>query len=300
MIARGPEAHRAFTSRPSEPWDSAILEKETIADLRVKLLHGNKQPKQPVPITARGTLFPCALLRSGWWEKHAKANILRVKWRDEVQEWLFHGFELWGPSWDFTWDFDNWEQSKERPYFIAQLGDGDEANSMPVLIPAVKARLLQERLEGWGGVEADITGVLGHREHFTQHLDPGAMELFGGLLDYCLWLDEDNKQHRICPLLARTEVYSGYLWKCVAPTQWLRGGKPRLNDVYFVWEHTNFASRDAVAYCLEALEKKEEYLRRKYNDVVLVQKSSSLVPGVPMLKPRDIYGMLIGKSGDAI
>jgi hypothetical protein len=301
MVSRGPAAHRDFTVRPAGPWDRTIRGSEKIEDLRAKLLHGAPQFEHPVQITVHGTLFPCALLSSGWWERRQDDKVKHLQWRDGLQQWLFHGFDLWGPSWDFTWDFDNPEASAKRPYFIAQLGDGDEANSIPVLIPAAKAKRLHELLAStWGGLEAAVTGVLGHRAHFAKYVDHRALELFGGLLDYCLWIDEDQKGHTIARQAVRTEIYSGYLWKCVAPKALLSAGTPCLNDVYFIWEHTNFADRDALAYCLESIERKEEQIRRKYGDLMLVQKSSGLVPGTPALAADTIYGMLLGKSGEVI
>lgn len=299
MTGRGPEAHRAFIERPLDPWDPTILGVESIENLRTKLLYGRKRPKHPVPITVTGTLFPSALLSSGWWEKHSKAVIKNIRWRDPVQEWLFHGFELWGPSWDFTWDFENWSTSKDRPYFIAQLGEGDEANSLPLLIPGDRARRLQDYIDAsgrWGGIEAQVTGILGHRRHFKGRIARHALELFGGLLDYCLWLDEDNPSHKLVPQNQDTSMYSGYLWRCVAPEAFVASGKPSLNDVFFVWEHANLASRDAVAYSVDALERKEEFLRRKFGKLVLVQKSCSLVPGVPAWSPQEIYGMLLARG----
>jgi hypothetical protein len=301
MIARGPAAHRAFTERPGGQWDNAIGASETIDDLRAKLLQKPIELPNPVEIKVRGTLFPCALLSSGWWEKRKTAKIQRMKWHDGLQEWLFNGFDQWGPSWDFTWDFDNWERSRENRHFIAQLGEGDEANSIPVLLPPSKATRLQEVfLSSWGGIEADVRGVLGHRRHFAQYVDEKALELFGGLLDYCLWLDEDNKDHKILPRTASTESYSGYLWKCVAPKQMLKGRSPCLNDVYFIWEHVNFASRDAIAYCLEAVAHKEDYIRRQFGELMLVQKSSSLVEGTPALAAESIYRMLLGETAEEI
>jgi hypothetical protein len=302
MVGRGPEAHRAFIGQPGEPWDPEIRGKETIEDLRTKLLYGRERPPQPVPITVTGTLFPCALLSSGWWEKHNKLPTKEIKWKNDIQQWLFKGFDEWGPSWDFTWNFDQWEVAKQRPYFIAQLGDGDEANSLPVLIPGDKAKRLHQYIEEqkekdkWGGIDAEVKGVLGHRSFFKGNLDPGTLELFGGLLDYCLWLDEDNPEHGIEPLARSTAVYSGYLWKCVAPLDSVADGKPLLNDVYFIWEHTNFASRDAVRYNLDSLARKEEYLRQRYGKFVLVQKSSSLVPGNPQWSPEEIYRILLRKN----
>lgn len=300
MASRGPEAHRAFIERPAEPWEPEILGVERIEDLRTKLLYGRKRPPKPLPITVTGTLFPCALLSSGWWEKSGKSRLKKIKWRDEIQEWLFHGFDLWGPSWDFSWDFENWETTRNRPHFIAQLGEGDEANSLPVLIPREKAKKLQEYIgekANWGGIEAEITGILGHRKYFEKYFPSQALEMFGGLLDYCLWVNADDSRHGIEPLPAQTSVYSGYLWRCLAPEALVADGIPSLHDVYYVWEHTNFASRDAVAYNLDALERKQEYLTDKLGKLVLVQKSSFLVPGKPEWSQNEIYNILIGKTG---
>ncbi len=295
MAIRGPEAHRDFTNRPLGPWDTQTIGVETIENVRAKLLRGVTL-EHPVQITVKGALFPCALLTSGWWDRGFNMGVKKVQWRNKVQEWLFHGFDLWGPSWDFTWDIDNWEESRTRNCFIAQLGDGDEANSLSVLIPNSKAQRLRESLQQWGGiVEAEITCLLGHRKHFKEHFDSNLMELFGGLLDYCLWINEEDKAHKIKVKKRQlTDVYSGYLWKCLAAKQRLINDRPKLEDVYFVWEHTNLSSPDAVAYGLEALEQKEAYIKRKFeDDLVLVQKSSSLVPGTPLWKPQDVYAMLL-------
>jgi len=303
MAVRGPEAHRAFLNRPEGSWGADILGSETVENLRAKLVLDRVQLEKPQPIRVTGSLFPCALLSSGWWDKSGKSVLDKIAWRDEVQQWLFHGFDLWGPSWDFSWDFDNWESSKKRPYFIAQLGDGDEANSLPVLVPGEKARRLQEYIDAngqWGGIEAEITCVLGHRHHFDKCLDGSAIELFGGLLDYCLWIDEANPHHGIQPILNRTGVYSGYLWRCVAPESLVHDRIPSLRDVYFIWEHTNFASKDAVAYNLDALERKQAYIEKKVGNLVLVQKSSCLVPGTPKWSQKEIYDLLMGKTGTKI
>lgn len=282
-----------------DQWQREVGGHETIEDLRDKLLLGGKRPEHPVELTVKGTLFTCALLSSGWWERQSKAKLKRVKWRDPLQEWLFYGFDEWGPSWDFTFDLNNWERSRRKPFFIAQLGARDEADSLPVLIPQHKAQRLVEYLDQqkWSGFEASITGTLGRREHFRKLFDIAALDLFGGMLDYCLWIDPDNPRHNIERLSQDTSVYSGYLWKCVAPRASVQDGKPSLNDVYFIWEHTNFASPEAVAYNLEAINNKEEYLRQRHGPLVLVQKSSSLVPGTPAWAPDEIYSILLGKTG---
>jgi hypothetical protein len=300
MLGRG-RMYRHLLGGPRDAVGDEICGTETVEDLRAKLIHGAAQIEKPLPITVKGTLFPCALLSSGWWEQARAKDVSSIDWRDKVQEWLFHGFDHWGPSWDFSWDFEHWAASKDRRYYIAQLGDGDEANSLPVLIPGDKARLLYEHLAGprqWGGMEAAVVGVLGHRRHFAQYLDRGALESFGGLLDYCLWIDPDNRNHGIQRMLARTDVYSGYLWRCVAPEALTKEGIPSLRDVYFIWEHTNFASADAVAYNLDSLARKEEYLEKRLGErLVLVQKSSSLVPGEPKWTSEEIYDVLLGGVG---
>jgi hypothetical protein len=211
-----------------------------------------------------------------------------------------HGFDLWGPSWDFTWDFEHTDQGGKRPYFIAQIGEGDEANSLPVLLPGEKANRLKERLGGtWGGVEAQVSGVLGHRKHFEQYVDAKTLELFGGLLDYCLWLDAGKKTHVITMHPERTEIYSGYLWKCVAPKELVLDQTPCLSGVYFLWEHVNFANQDALAYCLETLDRKEEQVRRRCGELLLVQKFSALVAGQPILAGcRLRHAARQGGSGD--
>lgn len=303
MVVRG-EAHQLWTARPAGDIDAEIGDKENISNLRLKLERRAPDLTQVKQLSVTGTLFPCALLSSGWWERHTDAKVRQLKWRDKgVQQWLFEGFDKWGPSWDFTWDMDNWQKSRERPHFIAQIGDGDEANSLPVFIPRDKALRLNEYLRNqkgkrkWGGLEAQVTGLLGSRKQFASDIDPRALELFGGLLDYCLWLDADNEAHCIEPLLAETQIYSGYLWKCLAPKAWMAKGPPCLNDVYFVWEHTNFASADAVAYAREALDMKERFLEGRHGSLVLLQKSSSLVPGEVKLESGEIYSLLLGKQG---
>lgn len=272
-----------------------------VATLRVKLLqlaHGLREPKL---ITVRGTLYPGVLMTCGWWERANQANKLdKLHWQDGLQEWLFNGFDLWGPSWDFTWNLEAGDQIMGQSYHVAQLGDGDEANSIPVVIPEDKAQKLRALfLETWGGLEVCITGLLGHRRQFAKNTAP--LQLFGGLLDYCLWLNPEDKNHKISALANQTTLYSGYLWKCVVPQKWLQPGHaPRLNQVYFLWEHTNFAKPDAIRYSLDSLDYKEHYLSHLHGPLVLVQKSSHVVPGVPAWSSQTIYNLLTGKTGEDI
>src|SRR5204863_5377630 len=91
MVSRGPGAHQAYMARPGEPWDTTIRGSETIENLRAKLLAAAIKLKRPIDIKVRGTLFPCALRSSGWWERRKAAKVRRLQWRDGLQELLFHG-----------------------------------------------------------------------------------------------------------------------------------------------------------------------------------------------------------------
>lgn len=70
----------------------------------------------------------------------------------------------------------------------------------------------------------------------------------------------------------------------LAPEEWLKGEEILgLNEVYFVWEHTNFVAKEAVAYNLEGLEHKERFIAKLHpgSKLILLQKSHEIVPGKP-------------------
>ena len=116
-----------------------------------------------------------------------------------------------------------------------------------------------------------------------------------------VWNNQNDTRHRISILAEETGIYSGYLWKCVAPLSWMENSRDlHLNQAYFLWEHTNFARQEAVAYNLDSLAHKEEYLRARHGDLVLIQKSSPLVPGKPEWSHEEIYDLLSGKAGPDI
>ena len=269
-----------------------------ISTLRVRLL--NEGLEHPMRIKVAGTLFPSALLTSGWWDNETQKAGRNINWNSRLQAWLFHGFDVWGPSWDFTFDLQNWSQGKERPYFIAQLGHGDEADSIPLLVPRRKAERIMEHIDArkdWPGFQAEVSGTLLHRTHIEDE-EPGAeLELFGGLLDFFIRLDDDNKNDWIAPQNESTGIYSGYLWKCVIPRSAIRPDRQLLvEDAFFLWEHTNFASAESVAYNIDSLYAKERYIEKMKGDLVLVQKSSVLVPGEPQWTSQEVYRALIART----
>lgn len=293
-----------YQDSPAEPWDMAHGTRIDVLHLREKLQE--KKLARPVWLTVTGTLFPCALLAAGWWDRVGKKSPRRPPWRNRLQQWLFYGFDQWGPSWDFSWNLDLSGWKPENGLYVAQLGDSDEADSIPVVVPREKAvKLRDEFLEQGGSIGASVSGLVGHREHFIEKYavtgrQAEELRMAGGLLDYCIWIIEDEPKHFIDPGYA-PDLYSGYLWKCVAPKSWLMGTEPSaLNEVYFVWEHTNFLHQDAVRFGLETLEHKIRYIEKMHGDVVLLQKSSALVPGQPSLSTDDLYKILMCKKGRRI
>jgi hypothetical protein len=308
MDGKGSRAYRGM-GNPALDWDVNPDCIYPVSDLRDMLL---KDPvkyeelvKKPRTVNVVGLLYPCALLVSGWWEARREKDE-GIAWCNGIQEWLFNGFHSWGPSWDFTWDFEHPENDANKPSFVAQLGDGDEANSIPVIIPSDKVKKLSEKFQergheigvGVSGLAATVTGVLCHRSHCPEAAKLGRV---GGILDFCIWLKPGEEKHKISPAKGKPDIYSAYLWKCVAPRDWVKEDKAlEMNQVYFVWEHTNLANQDSVKYNLDSLERKEAYIRKFHDnsDLVLLQKSSMLVPGVPKWSKQVFYDFFQQKDAD--
>jgi len=268
----------------------------TIKDLREMLREGEGL-KKPVLIKVRGTLFPAALLTEGWWErKQQKPGSLAIEWKNPLQRWLFKGFDLWAPSWDICWGaVDSKEEAKR--YYIAQLTEGDEADSLPVIFGTEKAkRLSDEFRNSWGGFEAVVVGRLGHRYQFEKTLPKNVKR---NPTDYYISVEDDNARHKITRLTGATDLYSGYLWKLLAPEEWVQGEQMLgLNQVYFVWEHTNFVAKEAVAYNLESLEQKEGFISKLHPGSKLLHRpfSHALVPGEPKWSVEKFYDFYLGKG----
>ena len=245
----------------------------------------------------RGTLFPAALLTEGWWERRQQgAASLAIEWKNPLQRWLFKGFDLWAPSWDICWGANDAKYA-DRRYYIAQLTEGDEADSLPVIIGTEKAkRLADEFKDSWGGFEVVIVGMLGHRWQFEKKLPKNVKR---EPTDYYISVEDDKKRHAISRVPAGTELYSGYLWKLLAPEEWMKGEEMlALNQVYFVWEHTNFVAKEAVQYNLDALEHKEGLIAKQHpgSKLILLQKSHAIVPGDPKWTVQKFYDLYLGKG----
>lgn len=270
---------------------------KTIKDLRERLKDGDSKLEKPVLIKVRGTLFPAALLTEGWWERKQQGpGSLAIEWKNPLQRWLFKGFDLWAPSWDICWGAMDAKQPEKR-YYIAQLTEGDEADSLPVIIGTEKARRLADEFrDSWGGFEVEIVGMLGHRWQFDRKLPKNVKRQ---PTDYYIAVEDDKRRHTISRLPTVTDLYSGYLWKLLAPEDWMKGDEMlALNQVYFVWEHTNFVAREAVQYNLDGLEHKENLIAKQHpgGKLILLQKSHAIVPGEPKWTVQKFYDFYLGKG----
>ena len=306
---KGPLAAHGM-GNPTHFWDAVLEGTIEVEKLRETLLSAPAEyvaalKDQPARfVSVEGFLYPCGLLVSGWWESHFQ-KFEGLEKLNGVQAWLFNGFHAWGPSFDFSWDFENPVDDGSRPSFIAQLGSGDEANSIPVLIPAEKARKLRDVFQERGrDIKLDVSplavtveGILCHR---SQCPEAALLGKVGGILDYCIWLKEGESSHKICVERKRVDIYSGYLWKCVAPKNLLARGKPlELHEAYFLWEHTNFANEDSVKYNLDSLEHKQNYLQTVFHggaELVVLQKSNILVQGEPYWNKDQFYKYFLNRD----
>jgi hypothetical protein len=302
LVARGPETHRIYNGQPQGA-TAEVFGGATIDELREWLnarelarpAGQTKQPPFPKPFTVSltGALFPCGLLTPGWWQRRlARDHAHEPVWKSDVQRWHYIGFNEWAPSWDFSWHLDDWDRSSRgQATFYAQFGDGDEGDSLPVRLGVEDARKVRDELDNWGGMFARVTGLLGYRTQFPDY-DRQLVKDPGGWLNYCLWIDEDKTGKMPRPgverLSGRPGVYSGYMWKCLAPARWVEERALGPEDVFFAWVHTDFSRPDAVAFSRDELEAKVRQLERHVlarigeGNFRLLAKSSHLLDGVPL------------------
>lgn len=251
---------------------------------------GSKEdmPAEDATLTiSEGTFFPAVLLYSGWWERTKKDANYDNPHLNELQEWLFTGFEEWAPSFDISLEGDG--------YLMAQLGSssgsGDEANTIPLIIAPEKAGDIRRRFKRQQEpLNVQVTGRFCRRDKETPTSTADES-------DYCIVVD-NIATHEISISNNKPTFYTGYLWQCLIPEKTLKeaneaGRQPNLEDVYFVWEHANFATKTTLNYGLHGLEQKKLYIEREVDDkLIMLHKSSTLVPGIPLYSPNIFYNQL--------
>jgi hypothetical protein len=230
-------------------------------------------------VTCDGMFLAGSLLNIGWWEKRgANRHVAPVNWGDikGVQSWLHHGFLQWAPSWDVN----QWEAQTAAPFLFGQIGREDEADSIPVIIADPKKasdcrEALTDLSRGGGRLvsHASVKGKLYSLHDLKKYRGDAQAKGFiddliarGAIRDHCLVVDQDHsdkEQHRDrIDLLTRKaceEPYSGYMWKAVCPNEHKKD-LDLLPYTYFVWEHTNFADKDAINYNMDSLNHKIQYI----------------------------------------
>lgn len=272
--------------------------------------------QRPRLLTVKGHFFPSALLSFGWWERVNKQVERDIQWRDSVlQRWLFTGFEQWAPSWDIN----DW--SDERPFnLIGQIGENDEADSIPVLIKSErKAREVREQMKERVVANANVRALLCHESHlrswYLDNIDERDTAFLNSIKEmtsaqYYLVLLDQVESHWVDIFDRKVDYYSGYIWQCWAPKEWVPENPydTRLPGAYFVWEHTNLAQPDVIKYSLDSLDRKVQYLNKRLQsalnlsgELVLLQHlmpearlwgegaNGSLAPAIPTEVFRNMF-----------
>lgn len=269
-----------------------------IAELRPALVAPGAQPLiKALERTFEGVFFPALLLCSGWWDLGgATALADEIQWPHDLQYWLFSGFEKWGPSWDV-----NPKEIKQEQYLFGQMGEGDEAESLTVIIAGSKAQDLCAKIaQGERTFSIRATGTMCHRDHVR---DVGGLRRqirqWGKSFDYCLIVYDDEAAHKVVLVKDPPRLYSGYIWQCVLPESLARytdGAlqSPNLQDAFFLWEHTNLARTAAVDYNVESLLRKREYVAREFGKVITLQKSVHFIEGECALPRERFYDFVRG------
>jgi hypothetical protein len=266
------------------PFSGSVI---PVGDLREQLAERDA-PREPELVKVRGTLFPCILLFPAYWERSAERDRGWIAWRDELQEWLFYGFEQWGPSWEIN-------HPTAPDTLLGQLGSGDELESILLVLEGDIARTARAALDDAMAVDVEVTGILTHREQLGDSL-ASERERWGTQFDSGILATDREAGHDI-EVVGKPETYSAYLWQCWAPTDRIANpDDPRVDESFFVWEHTDVTKPDAVAYNLDSLERKADYLRERYGELMLVQKSSRLVPGEARFPTAQFNALLRQRS----
>ncbi len=258
--------------------------------------------KRPTLLTVKGHFFPSALLSFGWWERVNKHLESDIKWKDPVlQRWLFTGFEQWAPSWDLN----DW--SDEKPFkLIGQIGENDEADSIPVLIKSErKAKEVREQMVQRVVANANVRGLLCHESHlrswYLDNLDERDTAFLETIKEmtsaqYYLILLDQVESHKVDILDKKVDFYSGYIWQCWSPKEWVPSNPydTHLPGAYFLWEHTNLAQPDVIKYGVDSLHRKVHYLNKR------LQEQLGLSGEVVLLQHLMPEGRLCGDTGDSI
>ena len=215
-------------------------------------------------------LFPTALLSFGWWDRVNRGLDREIKWQDPaLQQWLFSGFEQWallGPQ----RLVDRKAVQPDRPDRRERRG---QLHSGP---DQKRGEGKKYRTHGFAACRQCQCCRLPVSQ--ISHLrtlptlgkeDTAFLESIKELssAQYYLVLQDNDDLHTVEPVREEAD-YSGYIWQCWAPKEWVpaEAYDTRLPGAYFIWEHTNFADPDVIRYGLDSMDRKVGYLRKRLQE----------------------------------
>lgn len=249
-----------------------------------------------------GVFFAAHLLYSGWWTRTSgEIGLVSGEWAGseasvrDIRRWLNLGYEQWGPSWSL------WNPRGTDECLFGQIGSGDEANSLPVIVAPEAAAKLQSDMGERLAAAVVAKGTLYHINHkmsglsenikkairrltTTSPAEPdGSVKADGMSSPYYFVVSDfeaDGTTSRDFIEIDREQpaVYSAYMWHCLirASDEALgREGTVPLQNVIFIWEHTNLMSRDCLAFNHDGLLGKKRYLEKQLGEQKLLQLQRS-------------------------
>jgi len=292
---------RPFLSPKEDDYIVSLSDKanpiDTIERLRSRLASLEAPLVRPELITVTGMFLQATLLSKGLWEKDRNADVTKQIAKEpmsDLQRWLSSGFTLWAPSLDINPSIISYLNTADDryPYLVCQIGISDEAFSMPLLISREQkniVELIAELSAKQYSFPIKVRGLLFHKDI----LPIEEKELLSDYsYDYCIKVMGHAHDHNLVPSPPTKEPYSGYLWVCLGDAS----KKPTFSNTFWVWEHTDFTSMEAIKYNLESLEHKIKYIRDKNPDMdlAILHKSMPFINGDVTMSTDKFYDYLVG------
>jgi hypothetical protein len=270
----------------------------------LKELKKVSRPTAPRKKRVHGVFFASLLLYQGWWSRLPEQRGLDTgDWEDglknpdgdrrlrNIRHWLNAGYEQWGPSWDL------WNPGEADQFLFGQIGHGDEANSLPVIVAPLAAQKIKADLGKNLAAEVTLKGTLYHDKYNISAMNENVKRAIRqptkyseDALPYFLVINDveaDGEESedfiRINYGKNREIIYSAYMWQCLIREsdafRGRRGVTPPRRSI-FIWEHTNTLDRDTIAYNYASLQDKKKYLEEVFEEPLSVLQHSYSVSDI--------------------
>ncbi len=302
--------------------DSRILQlqkseggKVSVGKLKELLSSDKRASYENHLLTVKGVFFASALFSYGWWQRKDPSlalpmdrNPTNSKVDDDIarrhlrrlQQFLFNGFEQWAPSWDVN----DWNESGGN--LIGQIGTNDEADSIPVIIQhKALAATIRGEMSDKLVANAAVTGLLVHSSRAKNHLGEFELALITAMREqakkrdeqfYFLLVQEDDEKHGLEFSTTKVDYYTGYVWQCWAPNEWIPKRKydAKIDDTFFVWQHANLADRDTVNLRMDGVQTDIKNIKKILKGHGLSGEMTMLQHLMPEQKIRNAKGSTKG------